>query len=161
MGNPYQPLQRVFCKLVLLLALLLLAGCGSSKVKGESPFVQVGGWRTDGNTLSIDLRLRNVNDEALTVDSVELRATVNEDTPLVQLNQVIGVGIPAGGFETVSLQTTATGAGLALLQALSSGQRASLAYRLEGAVNSPDEGSLRFRTDGRIYRVPGRPGEFR
>lgn len=161
MSTLKHPLKRNLWSLLLLFVALYLGGCSSGAVKGESPFAQVGGWSIDGSTLRLDLRLRNVNDEALAISALDLKVTVDGNVDLVQLRQTVSVSIPAGGLETVQLRATATDAGLALLDSLAREERASLGYRLEGAVDSPDEGSLRFRHDGHIYRVPGRPGEFR
>ena len=73
----------------------------------------------------------------------------------------IDLDIPAGGFERVELQLDATPGGTALLQALEEKTLNSLPYRLDGNVESPDEGVLEFSREGFIYTVPGRPGQFR
>ena len=63
--------------LLLALAALLLAGCGSSTVKGEAPFVQVSNWSIDGTDLTMALRVRNVNDEALTMSGLNFKVLLS------------------------------------------------------------------------------------
>ncbi|KAA9130928.1 LEA type 2 family protein [Marinihelvus fidelis] len=140
--------------------LLLLTACGGGGVKGEAPFVQVTSWRIDGNALAVSLRLRNVNSEALVVDSIHLDIEV-DDTPLATHIAQQRFEIAANGMESLELQLTAKDDGVAALERLSSGETGSLRTRIEGDVISPDEGRLAFHRDGHIYTVPGRPGNFR
>lgn len=153
--------KRLLNALLFLSSGLFLAACSSGTVKGESPFAQVNSWRIDDSTLSMELRLRNVNDEPLELSSVKLDVFVERDVTLVKMRKAVGISIPAGGFETIQLQATATENGVILLGELSRKERASLAYRLEGVAESRKEGALSFRHDGHIYTVPGRTGEFR
>lgn len=161
MNKPELARQRLLCALLLFCTGLILAACSSGTVKGESPFVQVNSWRIDGSELNLELRLRNVNDEALQLSGVELGVRLANDVLLVQMQQALALSVPGGGFETIRLKATASDSGVALLEELASGALASVAYQLEGSVDSQDEGVLRFSHDGRIYTVPGRPGEFR
>jgi len=151
--------QRLLCTLLFFCTGLVLAACSSGAVKGESPFAQVSSWQLDGSTLSLELRLRNVNDEPLQFSSVTLNVLIEDNVPLAKIQREVALSIPAGGFETIRLQATASSAGVVLLDALTGED--SVAYQLEGAVDSSDDGLLRFMHAGRIYTVPGRPGEFR
>ena len=140
---------------------ILLAGCSSGQVRGEAPFAQVMNWSIEGQNLTASLRLRNVNDEPLAVNALALRVVLQEQEVLIDHRQAVDLDIPAGGFERVELQLDATPGGTALLQALEEKTLNSLPYRLDGNVESPDEGVLEFSREGFIYTVPGRPGQFR
>ncbi len=156
-----QSLQRFAVRLApLLTATLMLCACAGG-VRGESPFAQVTSWRIDGRALSVDLRLRNVNDEALELRSLVLAVDLDDDVNLFRHEQGLDLEIAAGGFETIQLDITASEAGTERLRRLSDGEVASLAYRLEGSVDSEDSGRLSIERDGHIYTVPGRPGSFR
>ncbi len=159
MNRPVPTRQHLLCVLVILCTGLILGACSSGAVKGESPFAQVNSWQLDGSKLSLELRLRNVNDETLEFSSVTVNVLIDDNVPLAQIQKDVALSIPAGGFETIRLQATASSAGVVLLDALTGGDSAT--YQLEGAVDSPDEGLLRFMHSGRIFTVPGRPGEFR
>lgn len=146
---------------IMLLLLPLVTACASGKVRGEAPFAQLSNWKIDGQTLNQDLRLRNVNDEAMEVQAIRLEVALDGDTRLYRHEQAVDIEIAPGGFETIPLALTATAEGAAALERLSSGELASLAYRLEGTVVSRESGDHAIRREDRIYRVPGRPGEFR
>lgn len=144
---------------VLLLA-LALAACSSSTVRGESPFVQVTSWRLEGERLELLLRLRNVNDAELTLESVDLAVRVDGEA-LLAVRQPMAVTIPATGFESLRLSGTASAAGAERLARLEAGELPNLPFVLDGSIETADDGVLDLRREGRIYPVPGKPGEFR
>lgn len=146
--------------LMLLAGLTLQAGCSSSGVRGEAPFAQVTSWTLEGQRIVASLRLRNVNTERLEIRG--LRLTVDLDrTRLFTLDDGRTLSIPANGAETLAIDVPASRAGVELLESLQKGEVDSLPYLLLGAVLSAEDGELEFRRDGRIYRVPGREGQFR
>ncbi len=147
--------------LPVLFALATLTACSGDLVRGEAPFAQVTSWKIDGRAITLDLRLRNVNDAPLVAKALALSVTLDDDVLLFRSNEVVDLDMAAGGFETVTLALEASEAGTALLQDLAAGERNDLPYRLEGTVFSEKSGDLPIRRDGRIYTVPGRPGEFR
>lgn len=145
---------------IAAVALTLLAGCGPKRVRGEAPFVQVNSWRIDGTDLFMDVRVRNVNDEPLPMSGIEFSVTLDE-TELVAYQGQHPVDVSANGFETLKLEMTASDAGTDLLAQLQAGDVGSLPYDFSGSVISQDDKKYRFRRDGHIYTVPGRPGQFR
>lgn len=147
--------------LCLLLWAWLLTACATDAIRDEAPFAEVSGWRIDGNDLAIDLRLRNVNDDPLEVEALDLEVVLDQSVPLFRHRGTPRIEIAPGGFETLAIRTEATRDGTALLKSLSDRERSNLSYVLEGTVVSPESGSLPIRREGRIYTVPGRPGEFR
>jgi len=156
--TPSPTLRRL---LTALFALCVLAACGADGVRGESPFAQVTGWRLANQGLELDLRLRNVNDEALEMTTLNLSVRLGEGVPLFTIAGPRTLDIPPGGFETLHLTPATDADGLALLRALAAGETASLAYRLDGTVSTRESGDLPIEREGFIYPVPGRPGEFR
>lgn len=151
---------RLATCLTLLASTLLLGACAGG-VRGEAPFAQVTGWEIDGRDLLVDLRLRNVNDDALKVQSLALTVTLDEDLELFRHQENRSVEIAAGGFETLRLEGLASTAGTARLEQLAAGEVPNLPYRLQGTIQSERFGELAIERSGRIYTVPGRPGAFR
>ncbi len=154
------PMRHTLATLALMTLFGFLAACAGG-VRGEPPFAQVMGWRVAGETLGVDLRLRNVNDEAMEVQGLDVTVALGDDTPLFRHTERKAVEIAPGGFETLRLEVRAEAAGLAAFERLSAGDTGSLVYELSGTVSTAESGSLPIGRTGRIYTVPGRPGEFR
>lgn len=152
---------RALPSLLLSLTVALLAACSSGAVRDEAPFAEVGGWGIEGRDLTVSLRLRNVNDDPMRVEGIDLGVVLDGNVPLFRHRGTPGVDIAPGGFETLEIRTEATREGTALLEALSNRERGDLPYVLEGTVSTANSGNLPIRREGRIYTVPGRPGEFR
>jgi LEA14-like dessication related protein len=158
MKNPAHSSGLLF--LLLTSLCLALAGCGGSAIRGEAPLVQTGGWRVDDGSLFLALRFRNVNDDPLTVQEISLALSVN-DAPVHRHLASPGIDIAPGGFETVNLDLGDDDALLASFDRLAAGDVGSLAYRITGTVSTRHIGDQPLRLEGRVYPVPGRPGEFR
>lgn len=146
--------------LALLTIAVLLQGCAAG-VRGEPPFAQVMGWKIEARELALDLRLRNVNDQTLEVEGVDLSVDVGDGVRLFRHSETRGVDIAAGGAEILRIVLQAEEPGVRELERLARGDVTSLAYTLEGTVRTADSGRLAIGREGRIYTVPGRPGEFR
>jgi hypothetical protein len=144
----------------LLLLLAALTACSGSTVRGEAPFVQVNSWRLQGEQLEMLLRLRNVNDAELAVETVDLSVRLDGE-PLLSLRQAVDVTIPATGFESLRLSGTVSADGAGQLARLEAGEFASLPFVIDGRLETSGDGELALRREGRIYPMPGRPGEFR
>ena len=152
---------RALSLLHLLLLATLLTACSGDAVRDEAPFAEVSGWRMEGRDLSVDLRLRNVNDDPMRVEGLELNVVLDQEVTLFRHQGAPAVEIPPGGFETFEIRTEATREGAALFESLSNRERVDLPYELVGTVVTAKSGDLPIRREGRIYTVPGRPGEFR
>jgi LEA14-like dessication related protein len=152
---------RAFLLPCLLLGAALLAACSGNAVRDEAPFAEVSSWSIDGRALSVALRLRNVNDDPMRVEGLELDVELDQGVSLFRHRGSPKVEIAPGGFETLEIRAEASREGTALLEALSNRERGDLPFLLEGAVITAKSGSLPIRREGRIYTVPGRPGEFR
>jgi hypothetical protein len=156
--------KRIFRALslpLLVLGMVLIAACSGATVKDEAPFVEVSSWSIDGRDLSVALRLRNVNDDPMQVEGLELDVELDRGVVLFRHRGNPDVEIAPGGFETLEIRAEASREGTALLRALSDRERGDLPFLLEGTVITAKSGSLPIRREGRIYTVPGRPGEFR
>ena len=69
--------------------------------------------------------------------------------------------IDANSSERVTDRSQPDDSALDPLRSLESGDTDSLPFSLEGRVHTLDDGYLRFEQKGHLYRVPGRPGQFR
>jgi LEA14-like dessication related protein len=147
--------------LFLLLCATWLASCSGNAVRDEAPFAEVSSWSIEGRELFVALRLRNVNDDPMQVEGLELDVELDQQIPLFRHRGNPGIEIAPGGFETLEIRAEASQEGTALLKALSDRERGDLPYVLEGTVITANSGNLPIRREGRIYTVPGRPGEFR
>jgi hypothetical protein len=145
---------------LLVAGALLVAACGPKQVRGEAPFVQVTSWSIDGRQLSMATRIRNVNDEELSLSGLRFTVMLDEVELLSYQGEHV-IAVAANGFETLNLTATASDDGTDLLNRLQTGELKSLPFDFSGAVINADGKSLRFQRDGHIYTVPGRPGQFR
>ena len=146
--------------LSVCLASVFLSGCGPKLIRGESPFVSIQGIDLGQENMTLRLRIRNINDVAIETTNINFELDL-EGEPLVDFNQPRSVSIIASGAETVSFELTPSDAGKVLLLSLQDREVPNLEYRLSGELNTVDDPTLTFSGNGRIYPVPGRPGQFR
>jgi len=160
MTQPAKP-DRTLPRIVPAFACaLLLAACAGPGIRGEPPFVQVNGLRLAERDLTLDLGLRNVNAEPLQIEHIEFSVTL-EETSLARYNAASRASVIANGRENLRFELAASEEGAALLGELESGSRSDLRYRLEGVVTASESKPMRVQREGRLYPVPGRPGQFR
>ena len=145
---------------LLFAAALLTAACGNRLVRGESPFVTVDSVSAAGTALELRLRVRNVNEVPIDVRRVRFVLKL-EETPLARFEGPSRASVIANGVETLSFELTASDAGRGMLESLTAGGVANLRYDLEGEIQAVEGEILDFTGEGRIYPVPGRPGQFR
>lgn len=139
----------------------LLAACSSNQIKGEPPFAQIMSWTQSDGRLSVELRLRNVNDEALGIDGLALRIMLPDNGVLTSQSSDLKVSLPAGGSERLTLDLTANSPALEQFVALESGAISSLSYELTGQLLRSGKSAMTLNREGFIYPVPGRSGQFR
>lgn len=143
-----------------LLCISLLVSCASHGVRGQPPFVQVNSMKLQGQTLALDLGLRNVNSEAINVKHIEFSITL-DDVNLAIYNAASQASIIANGTENLRFELAASPEGAALLNDLEQGKRTNLEYSLDGVLLVNDDARMKVEQKGHIYPVPGRPGQFR
>jgi LEA14-like dessication related protein len=152
--------SKVLKFLLFMMVALILGSCASKGVRGQSPFIQVNSLKMMDETISLDLGVRNVNTETLLIGQIEFSISLNE-TSLAVYKAASQASVPANGIENLHFELNPSADGVALLNELQNDERPNLEYSIEGVlfVNEGDE--MKVSRKGHIYRVPGRPGQFR
>lgn len=145
--------------LALMLA-LLCAACGAKLIRGESPMVRISELSHQDDIVSLQLSIRNINDEPLDIQEMEFTVST-EDQQLFAFSGPVTINIVANGTETWSVDLAETFVTREKLDALQNGEIKSLPYGLGGSIRTLDTGRLRFEHKGHLYTLPGRPGHFR
>lgn len=147
---------------VIVLIILLLTGgaCSSQKVKGQPPLVSVSLIALSDAALSTRFDIRNINDVEMVIDAVDITLRVRE-ADFMRYNSALHLTIGPNATEEARVEMPATEYARDLLISLENGEQMSLPFLLDGKVHTRDDGFLRFRYDGHIYPMPGRPGQFR
>ena len=139
---------------------LSLLSCANPGVRGQPPFIQVNGLKVEGELITLDLGLRNVNTELLLIDRIEFSISLNE-VSLAIYNAPSQANVIANGTENLSFELNPSTEGLALLNELQNDDRPNLEYLIEGVLTVTENGKMKIKRKGNIYRVPGRPDQFR
>lgn len=148
---------RTLCMALLLLA---LSACASGGLRGHAPFVEISSMRLSGQQLELFMGLRNPNAEPILMEHIEFSVQL-EDTSLAVYKGASAVSILAHGTEILRFQLTASPQGSTLLGELEASHRGSLAYTLQGEIRASEKITMPLERNGRLYAVPGRPGQFR
>ena len=151
---------KIITGILVLFAALALSACAKSGVRGQAPFVQINSLGLFEHTLTLDLGVRNVNSEPFSIEHIEFSIMVR-DTGLAVYNAASNANLIANGSENLRFELAASPEGLALLTALQHGEIGSLEYELEGVFQLTENAKMKFRHTGHLFRVPGRPGQFR
>ena len=117
-------------------------------------------WNEGGQSLTLDLGVRNVNSEVILIRHTEFSVSLDE-TELAIYNAASNASIIANGTENVRFELAASPDGIALLHQLEQGELNDLEYSFEGVIELVDGGQLTMKRKGHIFPVPGRPGSFR
>ena len=153
--------RHAFARLALLSACALLLGaCGSSMVRGEAPYVKIHSINLEESSMIMRLGVRNINDEPIKMASIRFTVML-EESELAGFEGPMDASVIATGSETLRFELQASKPGKALLESLQHKEVPNLAYRLDGEIATAEDGTLSFSGDGRLYPVPGRPGQFR
>lgn len=148
-----------FCLQLLVLALCCSCG-GSNQVKGESPFIRISSMNILENVLTTEFDIHNINDVKMEIDAIDIKI-LRENVELAHYNSALELTVDPNTTEEVSLRGTPKGNAIQLLNDLESGRTSSLPFMLEGRVHTQSDGYLPFKNEGHLYRVPGKPGQFR
>ena len=153
--------KRSIARLALLATIAMaLAACGSGLVRGESPYVKIDSLRLQETSMEVGLGVRNINE--VTIQTARVSFTVMLDgSELARFDDAVDVSVIASGRETLRFELQPSESGKQLLQSLEKGDVPNLPYTLEGSIVTLEEGLLEFTGEGRLYPVPGRPGQFR
>ena len=145
---------------LLTLATLVIAACGPSVIRGRPPFVTLTGLTLGDERLNAELGFSNQNGVPMTISAVEVAITVR-DSDLLRHAQRLELPIDANSAEDLRIEQPVDAFVRTLLVSLDSGELSSLPFDLAGSVQTVEDGTLRFEYTGYLYRVPGRPGQYR
>jgi len=146
----------------LLLALALLTACSSNlrDVLGEPPQISLGGLEKHADRVTIELAVRNVNDEPLKLSRAAVEFAL-DGQPLAAGDRDLTLTVSARGLELIRLSLPAESDGLEALQRLADAQAGRLPWRLQARLVL-DSGRDRVAdAEGWLYPVPGQPHRFR
>jgi LEA14-like dessication related protein len=146
--------------LALLLPIFLLAACGPQLIEGRPPFVSISSMALKSGQLSAEFDIRNENEVSMNLSAVEITVTV-ENSTLVTHRENLALEVGASSSERIHVDQMPEEFTRSLLESVQSGERKSLAFDVEGSVQTLEDGRLSFAHKGYLYPVPGRPGEFR
>ncbi len=160
MGTPVTILAgRLFAP---LLALALLTACSGNlrEVRGEPPQISLSGLEKHAERVTLELALRNVNDEPLLLSraSVEL---VLDGQPLGAGDRDLELTVSARGREVIRFALPAEADGLEALQRLAETEAGRLPWTLQARLVLDGERSRATEAEGWLYPVPGQPDRFR
>ncbi|MGD8346770.1 MAG: hypothetical protein PVI83_05965 [Lysobacterales bacterium] len=144
----------------IALSLLLTASCTSQLITGRAPFVGVSLMELDEPDLTVRFDLSNENGVAMNIETMNIRIMVRDNVLLEHSSQE-KLPIDANSAESVTVESKPGDFTRTLLASLSDGTLDSLSITISGSVDTLDEGRLQFDEEGYLYRVPGRPGQFR
>jgi LEA14-like dessication related protein len=146
--------------IILLCSLVLCSGCGPKQVKGQAPFVSISSMTVEQQSLSASFDIRNINDVEMVIDSIDLTIKV-ADTELTKYVNDFSLTIDPNTTEEVALNDLPDSTARELLIELEKDEVVSLPFSLEGRLHTLSDGYLRFKHEGHLYPVPGRPGQYR
>ena len=152
--------RKISLLMLVTTALMFMTGCGTKIIRGAAPIVRLNELSHTGDTIRLQLSMRNLNGIALDVQAIDFSLSV-EDSELFTYKGPAENNIVANGTETWTVEVEESQSGKQLLDKLQDGDIMSLPYSLKGSITAADEGKLRFSHEGHIYPVPGKPGHFR
>jgi len=144
----------------MLLLVLLAVACGPKQIRDESPMVRISELSHQDGIVSLQLSIRNINDEELDILDVDFNLS-SDDQQLLAFTGPVSININANGTEIWPADIAESDTTRQQLDALQSGEIKSLPYKLEGTVSTRESGRLRFEYEGHLYPLPGRAGYFR
>ena len=96
----------------------------------------------------------------MNIDRIEITVRV-EQAELTSYHEDFKLMIGANSTEVIEVEQFPDALVKDLLVSLQDGEIPSLPFRLEGRVNTEEDGFLQFKHKGYLYPVPGKPGQFR
>ncbi len=145
-----------------LILLGLTAACAGSLPRITSDMLRVGidTLETRGDTVVIDLGMRNINKRPLEYHALELELSVDGEK-LVSTPHRQPLTLSTRSREVVRVESLAETAGLERLQALGAGQQPPMRWTMQLSLID-DRGRKRtVDYDGWLHVVPGQPNRFR
>jgi hypothetical protein len=122
--------------------------------------VSISGMTLTGDALETRYDISNQNGVAMNIDAFEVTVRVKSNE-LTRHQRRDALLIDPNSTEEVSHAETASDFTRNLLRSLENGTLDSVAFDLQGHAQTREDGRLDFEQRGYLYRVPGRPGQFR
>ena len=145
---------------LLAVVLFAAAACGPDVIRGRPPFVTLSGLSLADDRLQAEFGISNQNGAPMTIEAAEIAVSVR-GTDLIRHAQRLDLSIDANSAEDLRVEQPVDPFVRTLLVSLDSGELDSLPLDLSGSVDTQEDGTLRFEYTGYLYRVPGRPGQYR
>lgn len=144
-----------------LLLLLLTAACGTlpGRITGEPPQATIDGIQRSGNTLTVEVGLRNMNDQPIKLSEATIELFLS-DTLLARARQATTMEIAARGRDLLRVHASADRAGLAQLDAIT-GQGSAAAWRMILTLTDRSGQQQIIENQGWLHPVPGQPDNYR
>lgn len=147
--------------IMFLAGVMLLAACtGQRFVRGEMPLIGIDSLERSGNTLTVILAVRNINDQTFEISALSFDLLV-DDIQLARGDSQMPVTIAARSRERIRIETTGIPAGLEKLEALAGGERRNLPWSMDISLSNERGRSRDAEISGWLHAVPGQPGRFR
>ena len=143
----------------ILILITILPAC-SSQVRGESPQVAINLLQLDGQQLTVELRIRNLNDVPLNITSMPYSIDFDGQA-LLHGGQSVRLSIGPRGTEISQERIAISATDSQLFAQLESRQIPNLGYQLEGELHSETNQRIKFDFSSRLFIVPGKPHEYR
>lgn len=153
-------LPHLFFLFGLALATLITASCGPDVIKGRPPFVGISSMELDGQSVATRFDISNGNGVEMNIRSISISVSVRNN-PLLEHRANELLVIDANSTEEIAVRLPVDEFAQTLLKSLSEGELDNLPIGISGRVDTVEDGPLRFEQEGYVYRVPGRPGQFR
>src|SRR5699024_7036874 len=113
-----------------------------------------------GETVIVELALRNVNDAPLSLTAAWLTFEL-DGRPLVDGGNDLALLVSARGREVIRFDLPADPAGLERLEALGGGSVQRLPWTMQLQLSLDSSGKRATRAEGWLHRVPGQKHRFR
>lgn len=146
--------------LALAVIVALCTACGPRQVKGQPPFVSMTSMTVTGDNLAAAFNIRNINDVPMDISKVDITIRIR-NSELTRHQSALILSVDPNTTEEVAVEKLPDEFAQDLLGTLQSGEVKSLPFFLEGRIYTAADGYMRFRHEGHLYPVPGRPGHFR
>jgi len=148
--------------LIFMVAALAAACSGQPrKISGEPPAITLNSMSIEGATLRVRVRLSNVNDEPLPLQTLQLELTVDERPPLISRPLPAGLAVAARGREQLEFSLPLSMQVRGLLTELSAGEVERLPIEMHLYDRSGTSQRSLAEGPGFVHAVPGQSDRYR
>ena len=149
----------------LLLVIAITSACGGHsprQIRGELPAIHLDSLTRTNDRVEVDIGIRNLNDSPLTIPSIQIALTVNDEPATELIDEQLELTVGARGREVIRLTGSSASNLDENLDLLTSGERSSLPWSMDVELGrSTGRGTRQTEANGFLHRVPGRLDSFR